>query len=99
MAGLYELPNIKGHLKQEEVLEKVRSLNLDPLYIEPLPEAKHIFSHIEWRMTGYRIRVAALEKRNTKDLIFADRKESDKKYAIPSAFNAYIKYMKEETVK
>ena len=50
-------------------------------------------------MTGYRIRVAALEKRNTKDLIFADRKESDKKYAIPSAFNAYIKYMKEETVK
>ena len=99
LAGLYELPNIKGHLKQEEVLEKVRSLNLDPLYIEPLPEAKHIFSHIEWRMTGYRIRVAALEKRNTKDLIFADRKESDKKYAIPSAFNAYIKYMKEETVK
>ena len=99
LAGLYELPNIKGHLKKEEVLEKVRSLNLDPLYIEPLPEAKHIFSHIEWRMTGYRIRVAALEKRNTKDLIFADRKESDKKYAIPSAFNAYIKYMKEETVK
>ena len=99
LAGLYELPNTEGHLGQKEALEKVKALGLEPLYIEPLPEAKHIFSHIEWRMTGYRIRVAALEKKNIQGLIFSDRKESGMQYAIPSAFSAYIKYMKEETVK
>ena len=99
LAGLYELPNTEGHLSQKEALEKVKALGLEPLYIEPLPKAKHIFSHIEWRMTGYRIRVAALEKKHTQGLIFADRKESHRQYAIPSAFSAYIKFMKEETVK
>ena len=99
LAGLYELPNTEGHLGQQEALEKVKALGLEPLYIESLPEAKHIFSHIEWRMTGYRIRVAALEEKHTQGLIFADRKESHRQYAIPSAFSAYIKFMKEETVK
>ena len=99
LAGLYELPNTEGHLSQKEALEKVKALGLEPLYIEPLPKAKHIFSHIEWRMTGYRIRVAALEKKHTQGLIFADRKESHRQSAIPSAFSAYIKFMKEETVK
>ena len=99
LAGLYELPNTEGHLSQKEALKKVKALGLEPLYIEPLPKAKHIFSHIEWRMTGYRIRVAALEKKHTQGLIFADRKESHRQYAIPSAFSAYIKFMKEETVK
>ena len=99
LAGLYELPNTEGHISQKEALEKVKALGLEPLYIEPLPKAKHIFSHIEWRMTGYRIRVAALEKKHTQGLIFADRKESHRQYAIPSAFSAYIKFMKEETVK
>ena len=99
LAGLYELPNEPGHLSADETLERLKALGLEPLYIEPLPEAKHIFSHIEWRMTAYRIRVAALEQKNIEGLIFADRKESDRQYTIPSAFSAYTKYMKEETVK
>ena len=57
LAGLYELPNLLGHLTREEVLDKVKNMQLEPLYIEKLPDAKHIFSHIEWRMTGYLIRV------------------------------------------
>ena len=57
LAGLYELPNLLGHLTREEVLDKVKNMQLEPLYIERLPDAKHIFSHIEWRMTGYLIRV------------------------------------------
>ena len=99
LARLYELPNTEGYLSQKEALEKVKTLGLEPLYIEPLPKAKHVFSHIEWRMIGYRILVAALEEKNTQGLIFADRKESHRQYAIPSAFSAYIKFRKEETVK
>ena len=96
LAGLYELPNIQGHLKREEALLYVEKMGLDPLYIEKLPPAKHIFSHIEWRMQAYRIKVSSLKKAQDRELIFADKEQSGKQYAIPSAFGAYAKYIKEE---
>ena len=99
LAGLYELPNAEGHLSMDEALERVKEMALEPLYIEVLPEAKHIFSHIEWRMTGYRIRVSSLEERKESSFIFTEKKQSEKQYAIPSAFRAYIKYMKEKSGK
>lgn len=97
LAGLYELPNVQGHLRQEEALEMVKEMELEPLRIEPLESAKHIFSHIEWRMIAYRIRVSSLEKYHGRKLIFVDKNQSEKQYAIPSAFGAYTRYMKEET--
>lgn len=96
LAGLYELPNVEGHLSMDEALQKVKEMNLEPLHIEVLPEAKHIFSHIEWRMIGYRIHVSSLEERKEEPFIFIEKKQSEKQYAIPSAFRAYIKYMKEK---
>ena len=99
LAGLYELPNTRGHLKSEEALLYVKELGLDPLYIEKLPPAKHIFSHIEWRMQAYRIKVSSLKTTQDKELIFASKEQSGKQYAIPSAFGAYAKYIKEETTR
>ena len=96
LAGLYELPNVEGHLSMDEALQKVKEMNLEPLHIEVLPEAKHVFSHIEWRMIGYRIHVSSLEERKEAPFIFIEKKQSEKQYAIPSAFRAYIKYMKEK---
>ena len=99
LAGLYELPNVMGHLERKEALSYVESLGLDPLYIEKLPPAKHIFSHIEWRMQAYRIKVSSLKKTQDKEIIFANKKQSGKQYAIPSAFGAYAKYIKEDTTR
>lgn len=93
LAGLYELPNTEGHLERKEALEYVKALGAEPLYIEELPDAKHIFSHIEWRMKAYRIRVSSLEQTHIPGILFADKKESERNYAIPSAFGAYEKYM------
>lgn len=94
LAGLYELPNTMGHLSREEALSLMEEMGLEALYIEELPPAKHIFSHIEWRMQAYRIRVSSLERAKTETLIFADKRKTKQEYAIPSAFGAYIKYMK-----
>lgn len=96
LAGLYELPNVPGHLNADEAVKLVENMQLEPLYIETLEPAKHIFSHIEWRMIGYCIRVSSLEMSGGKDLIFVEKKEKEKDYAIPAAFGAYVKYMKEE---
>lgn len=62
LAGLYELPNVEGHLTEKAALARVKAMGLEPLRIEALPDAKHIFSHIEWRMCAYRIAVSSLEE-------------------------------------
>lgn len=96
LAGLYELPNREGYLSEEEILSYVKDLHLLPLHIREAGEAKHIFSHVEWRMKGYFIKVAATEEKKVGSLIFVDRKESRGKYPIPSAVSAYRKFIEED---
>lgn len=93
LAGLYELPNLSGHLTKQEVLSYVEGKKLVSLHIKPLEQSKHIFSHIEWRMIGYAVRVAALEEKNQQELLFVDQKETEETYAIPAAFGTYTKFM------
>ena len=100
LAGLYELPNMEGSMGQEEVVSLVKQMGYAPIRIQPLGEAKHIFSHIEWHMTGYVIRVEESEMRQQvqsgsqkDDLLFVNAEDAKEKYAIPSAFAAYAKYM------
>ena len=96
LAGLYELPNKKGTMSREEVLAYVKELALIPLHIAEAGDAKHIFSHVEWHMKGYFIKVASTEEKKVGDLIFVDKKESKGKYPIPAAFGAYRKYIEED---
>lgn len=91
LAGMYEFPNTKGHLSEEEVLEWARSHGVSPIRIQPLEAAKHIFSHVEWHMVGYAIRVDELLQQE--GLLFVDVMETEEKYPIPAAFCAYTKYM------
>lgn len=93
LAGLYEFPNLEGHLTEEEVLQLVNDKLLIPLQIKPLQEAKHIFSHVEWRMIGYAVKVAALEEEKQGDMLFVNQKETEDIYTIPAAYSAYTKYM------
>jgi len=58
LSGLYEFPNETGDLSSDDALAKAESLGLMPLRIKKLSAAKHIFSHVEWHMTGYEILVA-----------------------------------------
>lgn len=91
LAGMYEFPNVEGHLKQKEAIEYAKSLGLMPVRVKKLGKAKHIFSHVEWHMTGYEILVDELEKEMKEDVIFADKAEIAEKYPMPAAFEAYRK--------
>lgn len=61
LSGLYEFPNETGELSSDDALGKAESMGLMPLRIKKLSAAKHIFSHVEWHMTGYEILVAPSE--------------------------------------
>ena len=99
LAGLYEFPNVEGHLKQAEVVEYAKEMGLMPVRVKRLGRAKHIFSHVEWRMTGYEILVDELEQSLRREesasqeqdaIIFAGLDELKEHYPMPSAFDPYM---------
>lgn len=65
LAGMWELPNAEGTLTQKEALSYAERLGLSPLRIRPLPPARHIFTHIEWDMTGWQVLAETLEDLKT----------------------------------
>ncbi len=62
LAGMYEFPVLEGRLAEGKVLEILGQMGLKVLRIRPIGEAKHIFSHKEWHMVGYAIKVDELER-------------------------------------
>ena len=93
LAGLYELPNVAGHFSEQEAVRYCKEIGLSPLHIQKLEDAKHIFSHVEWQMIGYSIRVDELEKACTEDMLFVKPEEIESLYPIPAAFESYVKYV------
>lgn len=101
LAGLYELPNVEGHLSLEEVEKYVETQGYEVLRIQPLEVAKHIFSHVEWQMIGYVVflsETAYFKGEGTsgpkdENWFFVELEETKKNYAIPSAFGKYVKYL------
>ena len=92
LAGLYEFPNLEGKLSMDEVTEYSKKIGLMPVRVQKLPEAKHIFSHIEWHMIGYEVIVDELEKTNEEGFLFIHPEQIKKEYSIPSAFEKYTEY-------
>ena len=101
LAGMYELPNTKGHLTEEAVIEYVKNMGYEPVRIQSVCDAKHIFSHVEWHMKGYVVFLQAKEfeeieeaDKGDKPWTFVDVEETKDKYAIPSAFVKYTEYLR-----
>lgn len=96
LAGLYELPNIEGHLSEQEVIDYIKEQGYTPIRIQSVCDAKHIFSHVEWHMKGYVVFLQAKEfsyEVKNNDWIFIDAEETKENYAIPSAFVKYTEYL------
>ena len=93
LAGLYELPNVEGHQTEQELLAWLKKYEVLPLQVKKLEDSKHIFSHVEWNMIGYMIRVAQLDVEKEQDLIFAEIEDIERRYPVPAAFSAYTSYM------
>ncbi|MBE5882090.1 MAG: A/G-specific adenine glycosylase [Lachnospiraceae bacterium] len=105
LAGLYEFPLFDGWLSSDEIRREAEKLGYHVLYMEQLPEAVHVFSHKEWHMKGYLIKVEEVgfsadadEKmkhsesfRQGSHLVTSEMIQTD--YPIPSAFKAFTGYV------
>ncbi len=97
LAGMYEFPSMEGSRDEEQVLSYIRELGLSPIRIQKLMPAKHVFTHKEWHMTGYVIRVDELspvvEGQDGQGLIFINPEQTRTDYPIPSAFAVYAEHV------
>ncbi|MBE5874716.1 MAG: DNA/RNA nuclease SfsA [Lachnospiraceae bacterium] len=97
LAGMYEFPWVEGHLSAKEVTTYLAEKGLKIIRVTPLEDAKHVFTHKEWHMKGYMVRVDELEPNNPKDdsrdWLYMEPDRVEESYPIPSAFAAYTKYL------
>ncbi len=76
LAGLWEFPNYEGETPDfGEIIKK--------------KQAKHIFTHVEWHMTGYLVKANAYESGFT----WLTAQEIKDGFALPSAFKAFKEWI------
>ena len=85
LAGLWEFPNTEGTLGEAEAAAAVRAWGLEPKAWRRKLTAKHIFTHVEWRMTGYALETAGA---GPAEFRWADGAGLEA-HAVPSAFARY----------
>lgn len=103
LAGLWELPNITGHLTPFQLSELLAQEGLQPVSIKKLSPTKHVFSHIEWQMIGYSILLSETAIRENhlpytvkkgalplSPFSWATAAELNSVYSIPTAFKHYL---------
>ena len=114
LAGLFEFPGAEGALGPSEALSWLEERGIFPVSLHAIKETKHVFSHREWHMTGYNVRLPkpdALRERSIgeqtkypggsrlmEEFFFADFEELIHTYSIPSAFRPYRELLLAESL-
>ena len=92
LAGLWEYPHVPGRLTEEQAARQLRQWGLTPRAWLRQLDARHIFTHIRWEMTGYLVQV---EGRGPADWLWADGARRQR-LAIPSAFDQFTRALPAE---
>lgn len=93
LAGLWEFVGTDEHLEDEAAKDWLKAYGVETEQIRPIPSATHIFTHVEWHMTGYLVlcRKADLPE----DLCWVTRKQLKREYALPTAYSAQLRAMEQ----
>ena len=79
LANMWQFPFFEGEVNIEQFGRVIKR-----------KKAKHIFTHVEWHMTGYLVKADEC----LKEYEWASAKEIQEKYALPSAFKAFTQWIK-----
>ena len=85
LAGLWQFPNVSGHLDTLPALEAAQTLGLNPREILREVERKHIFTHIQWNMKGIYLEVS--QPAGAYSWLTAE--EINTQAALPTAFRQF----------
>ncbi len=86
LAGLWQFPNVPGHLEPEEAICALSKWDIAVQDILRQREKTHIFTHVEWNMRGY-----YLETKNTHEpFVWRTAEEIHRESALPTAFRQFF---------
>ncbi len=95
LAGMYEYPMFEGWLSRKQALTIVKEMGYDPMDIRPSAQGVHIFTHKEWHMHSYFVKIAdtvpeKTAKKGPGRRPFLIRPEQiDAEYPVPSAYRIF----------
>ncbi len=85
LAGLWQFPNLPGNLDTREALTAVEDMDLSPRELLREVSRKHIFTHIQWNMTGIYMEVSQCSG----DFQWFTKEEINRQAALPTAFRQF----------
>jgi len=85
LAGLWQFPNVAGCLNTAQALEQLSKMGLNPRELLREVHRKHIFTHIQWNMTGIYLEVA----RENDRFQWFTKEEINTLAALPTAFRQF----------
>ena len=85
LAGLWQFPDVPEKLSVDQALKTVEAMGLQPREIFRQVERKHIFTHIQWEMTGIYMEVAAPDG----DFVWFTAEQIQQETALPTAFRQF----------
>lgn len=88
LADLWEFDKLAGGRDETEVRQFLEVKGIPIQTVKRLENRTHVFSHIEWQMTAYRIGVMSVDV--VKEGIWADRWQIDESLSIPTAVRPYL---------
>ena len=95
LAGLWQPLLWEEGLEKEETLARLKQMGLEPESSEALPPARHVFTHVEWRMSGWYCRVGQAPA--PEGFVWAEPDQIREEYALPGAFKVYRALMLDES--
>ena len=106
LAGMWEFPGVPGALSPAAAKKAAagilrRESEEKGLHAKRLPDSRHVFSHVEWEMRGYRIDVpketaAETAAAQPAEYLWANPREIREEYGVASAFRAYREHLPKE---
>ncbi len=90
LIGLWEFPGFTDARTAEDVQACLEEMGFEVKHICEIGKAKHVFTHLEWHMTGFVFRCV----RAPEGSVFEDR-EGIRNLAMPTAIKAYRDYYSE----
>ncbi|WP_366471765.1 A/G-specific adenine glycosylase [Clostridium facile] len=92
LAGLWEFPSIDEKRNKTQLERELIQQGYLVSSIHPVGKSKHIFSHIEWRMNGYLVRL----NYPVPEFTWVTEEELQEQYPLPTAFKFYQQALEED---
>ena len=91
LANLAELPNLLAELTPDQALKQAEDWGCRPTGLTRLAKFKHIFSHVEWHMTGYYITCGGCGQSDEgAPFRWVTAEEMETEVPLPSAFQYFL---------